>query len=411
MALPVHLILPWILLFDIWFLATAGSVAVQATDHGVLKVDTPEVNVILGQNATVPAELHTNDTTLAATVSFEFQTWNIVANISDLDLVGPVASFFIPLVPVNPGETVLLLHSSDTDLDVRNAFIRITVSKAEWLNVVSDVVGWLYFVAWSASFYPQIFQNWKRQSVVGLNFDFLALNIMGFVFYGVFNVALYYITPIQNEYFARHPTGINPVQLNDVIFSLHAVVCCLITMGQCLIYERGHQTVSKTCGLIMAAIGLAIVVSLCLSLSHVMLWLDFLYVCSYAKLGITLIKYVPQAFMNYRRKSTHGWSIGNILLDFTGGTLSICQMLILAYNNDDWGSIFGDPTKFGLGFFSILFDVFFMLQHYVFYRNAVPHEPLASEDEEPAANGNDDQTFEDDDREQGRPPPYQNFSN
>lgn len=36
--------------------------------------------------------------------------------------------------------------------------------------------------------------------------------------------------------------------------------------------------------------------------------------------------------------------------------------------SDDWASIFGDPTKFGLGLISVLFDVFFMLQHYVFYR-------------------------------------------
>ena len=37
--------------------------------------------------------------------------------------------------------------------------------------------------------------------------------------------------------------------------------------------------------------------------------------------------------MNYRRKSTVGWSIGNVLLDFTGGSLSILQMFLLAYNN------------------------------------------------------------------------------
>ena len=39
--------------------------------------------------------------------------------------------------------------------------------------------------------------------------------------------------------------------------------------------------------------------------------------------------------MNYRRKSTIGWSIGNILLDFTGGSLSILQMFLLAYNNGE----------------------------------------------------------------------------
>lgn len=95
--------------------------------------------------------------------------------------------------------------------------------------------------------------------------------------------------------------------------------------------------------------------------------------------------------MNYRRKSTSGWSIGNVLLDFTGGWLSMMQMILDAYNfgmllgmkgadfgcrfkaffsffSDDWESLFGDPTKFGLGLFSVLFDILFMLQHYVFYR-------------------------------------------
>lgn len=36
--------------------------------------------------------------------------------------------------------------------------------------------------------------------------------------------------------------------------------------------------------------------------------------------------------MNYRRKSTVGWSIGNIFLDFTGGMLSMLQMMLNAYN-------------------------------------------------------------------------------
>ena len=35
---------------------------------------------------------------------------------------------------------------------------------------------------------------------------------------------------------------------------------------------------------------------------------------------------------------------------------------------DEWSSIFGDFTKFGLGFFSIIFDCIFMVQHYVLYR-------------------------------------------
>ncbi|XP_037049221.1 cystinosin homolog [Bradysia coprophila] len=76
------------------------------------------------------------------------------------------------------------------------------------------------------------------------------------------------------------------------------------------------------------------------------------------------------AVLNYRRKSTVGWSIENILLDFTGGMLSMLQILLNGYNYDDWVSIFGDPTKFGLGLFSVCFDILFMVQHYGLYRHS-----------------------------------------
>ncbi len=92
---------------------------------------------------------------------------------------------------------------------------------------------------------------------------------------------------------------------------------------------------SRSCKIIHLGQLLVLLVALFLSISPVLSWLDFLYVCSYVKLFITLVKYVPQAVMNYRRKSTMGWSIGNVLLDFTGGLLSIMQMFILAYNNGD----------------------------------------------------------------------------
>ena len=35
------------------------------------------------------------------------------------------------------------------------------------LLTISDVVGWTYFVLWSASFYPQVYENWRNKSVKG----------------------------------------------------------------------------------------------------------------------------------------------------------------------------------------------------------------------------------------------------
>ncbi|XP_011199089.2 cystinosin homolog isoform X3 [Bactrocera dorsalis] len=252
---------------------------------------------------------------------------------------------------------------------VDDLFVRITVAQSEPIIYTSIVFGWIYFVAWSISFYPQIFINFRRKSVVGLNFDFLALNIVGFTLYSVFNCGLYWVPSIQDEYASRHPRGMNPVLLNDVVFGLHAMFATAITIIQCFLYERAEQRVSRIASGILAAIAIIVLVTLILAITGVVQWLDFLYYCSYIKLAM-IIKYVPQALMNYRRKSTTGWSIGNILLDFTGGLLSMLQMILNAYNYNDWVSIFGSVTKFGMGLFSVLFDVLFILQHYVFYRHA-----------------------------------------
>lgn len=47
---------------------------------------------------------------------------------------------------------------------------------------------------------------------------------------------------------------------------------------------------------------------------------------------------LAQAYMNFYYKSTEGWSIGNVLLDFTGGSFSLLQMFLQSYNNGESAS-------------------------------------------------------------------------
>jgi len=91
---------------------------------------------------------------------------------------------------------------------------------------------------------------------------------------------------------------------------------------------------------------------------------------SYVKISVTFIKYMPQILTNFRNRSTHGWSIEQILLDFLGGILSIAQLGIDSYLQHDWSGITGNPVKFALGNFAIFFDIIFMVQHYWLYRGA-----------------------------------------
>ena len=55
-----------------------------------------------------------------------------------------------------------------------------------------------------------------------------------------------------------------------------------------------NQQVSLYCKGFLAIAALLLTVFIGLSIGAVVTWLTFVYVCSYVKLAITLIKYVPQ---------------------------------------------------------------------------------------------------------------------
>uniref|UniRef100_A0A5K3FRK2 PQ loop repeat protein n=1 Tax=Mesocestoides corti TaxID=53468 RepID=A0A5K3FRK2_MESCO len=203
-------------------------------------------------------------------------------------------------------------------------------------------------------------------SVTGLSFDFIAFNLIGFACYTAFNAGLYFVPYIQEQYFRNHPLGVNPVQLNDLFFSLHATAIVLVQIVQCLIYERGSQRVSKTCTATICMMLIFILISTILAALDVITWLTALYLYSYVKLLVTLIKYLPQVALNCRRRSTVGWSLGNVVCDFVGGVLSVFQMFLIAYNRDDWTSVIGSPTKLILGLISVGFDCIFFGQHHCY---------------------------------------------
>jgi uncharacterized protein with PQ loop repeat len=62
---------------------------------------------------------------------------------------------------------------------------------------ISSYIGWTYFLMWSVSFYPQLIINWRRKSVSGVSFDYLAFNVVGFACYSVFNLALKFSPVVQ----------------------------------------------------------------------------------------------------------------------------------------------------------------------------------------------------------------------
>lgn len=194
-------------------------------------------------------------------------------------------------------------------------------------DIISDIMGWAYFAAWSISFYPQVWMNFTRKSVTGVSIDYLWLNVAGFACYSTFCVMFLASKDIKDAYKERNPGSSGAlVRANDAVFALHALVVSSITLSQAYLWgykKNRDQHTSTICrgfltGVIVAAISLVSIAQMTDKLE----WIDVLYGLSYCKLLITVYKYWPQIYLNYQRKSTRGFSIVNILLDFTGGLLS-----------------------------------------------------------------------------------------
>lgn len=98
------------------------------------------------------------------------------------------------------------------------------------------------------------------------------------------------------------------------------------------------------------------------------------------KVFLTAIKYTPQAVMNYRRQSTVGFSIVAILLDLSGAILSLMQLVLDSSMQGDWSGAVGNIAKLLLGNITVLFDLIFIFQHFVLYRERFAEsKPGASE--------------------------------
>ncbi|KAL2808146.1 PQ loop repeat-domain-containing protein [Aspergillus granulosus] len=252
-------------------------------------------------------------------------------------------------------------------------------------RALSRLLGWIYTFCWSASFYPQPIDNYRRKATTGLAIDFPTINVLGFVCYAIYTSAFLYSPVIRTQYAARHPQSEEPtVRFNDFAFALHAVVLSFIVYTQFWPGIWGFkvsrfQRVSKPIlGLFWGSL-VAIAVVVCIVLAKSpddgydplnWAWIDVIYALSYVKLVITVVKYVPQAWVNYKRKSTRGWSIVQILLDLTGGVLSLVQLVLDSAFQNDWSGVTGNPIKFLLSNITIFFDLIFVIQHYVLYRNA-----------------------------------------
>jgi cystinosin len=256
--------------------------------------------------------------------------------------------------------------------------LRFLEEDKDFLYYLSIVFGWIYFVAWSISFYGQLIENFRRKSVKGLNFDFEIYNLVGFTGYTIYTVRGYIDDNLG--------TGI--VQIQDIFFAAHALLITLITIIQILYFydpsDKDQKVSNITITIILVMIWGAILLVIVengfeyydphVKENRKYIFNSLVYL-GWCKVVISLIKYIPQVVSNFRRRSTIGWNIHNILLDFTGGAFSFGQNIIDSFR-DEFSITSDDQSKglniakYALSIISMLFDIVFMVQHYILFKNS-----------------------------------------
>lgn len=249
-------------------------------------------------------------------------------------------------------------------------------------SALSTFCGWTYFIAWSASAYPQIFLNHKRASVQGLSLDFVALNVTGFCAYALYTLCLYALPAASADFFNKRGT-LPHIPFNDVVFGVHGAITCVIIVAQCLTYPRGTQSVQPVVFVSCAAAWAAILSGAVLATRGTVSWLGYLNMCGGIKVAFSFVKYVPQVMSNFWRKSTIGFAATGMALDLVGGVFSLAQQSISAAVMHSAAPFSSNPAKTFLAVETLLFDVIFLFQHFFLYPHSAPvddYGPVASEE-------------------------------
>ena len=253
-----------------------------------------------------------------------------------------------------------------------------------WYRYISSAIGYTYFIAWSISFYPQIITNHKLKSTKGLSNDFTIINHVGYICYTLYTTSMFFNSTIQEQFYKRHGGGQDEenaeeitVQSNDVAFAIHALILSFVWILQTHLYggfERKHLLgLSKPIRyLLFGILATCNICAICILFNVNLIdstdqleWLDLIYLLSYIKVIISISKYIPQVILNYKRKTTVGYTVWNVILDLIGGTLSLLQLVFdcldMQQQQNDTANfiscIAGNFAKFGLAFVSIFFSV------------------------------------------------------
>lgn len=239
--------------------------------------------------------------------------------------------------------------------------------------MLEKIFGWISVITWSCVPYPQIFTNFKNKNSEGMSISMIFLSIIQFSGYTTLSYILFFSNNIEIKYEKIMKDDYTDIYLSDLFFATHALLSTLILAFQYYFYEHSNNklTITSSISLLTLTILFLMEITLCIILYFIHnndIYLAYLILClSISHNVFTFLKYVPQIYYTYSRKSVQDWNIANVHFDILGALFLLLEMIVTAINKNEINSLFSNIAKFNLTIITILFDSILYIQYYYFY--------------------------------------------
>lgn len=239
----------------------------------------------------------------------------------------------------------------------------------------ASLFGWANAFAWSIAYYPSIFLNWHVQSSDAISLDTALFNTLGYSCYAGSVVLQVFSDKVKDDYMSRYHT-LPVLSASDLFYSIHGLFTVFLLLTQVVLAnELWHfPSKSRRCpNRFTQFVFASFFVFLCYQLFYINRLhqlISFSLGLAYVKFIINSIKFIPQILHNIRRKSMHGFSSGQFLLD----TFGIVMMLIEFVLKNDLPlpeAIMLNRGKLGLAVISATFNFIFFTQ-FIIYPSTKP---------------------------------------
>lgn len=243
------------------------------------------------------------------------------------------------------------------------------IALGSFLAVAAEFMGIFYFLCWAWAAMPQAYLHYQQKSTSGFSWDYVAISTSTHLIYTLHHIIRH--VWYKNQGLDQKST------LVDVLNTSWGLCWSTAKCIQCWYYPRSKGqgltwASASTCGAIFGYAVIWLIMSAVGAVPFIEengLW-TFVDQLGMIKVAISFIKYMPQVYENWRRKSTGGFHPLNFLLDIGGVIGSFFQYFFLFWNEADptyiTGSIF---STVGLALVSLFFDAIFVYQHFILYRH------------------------------------------